>query len=330
MHNCCCETVRLNSNTGRKISKMNPLYRRFLCTCALIIGCVGIKMAVHAETAPLSIYLKMTQQHIAYTGPGTEYDPMGYVEKDTIAIVYAMTDNYWYQIYYKGQIGYISHDNVTLYTGGDGSIAGTKLTFPQGQPIIMDALGDSITAGEKLLSQSQTYAALLGEKIGAAAVYNYGFGGSAVAGIHPDRFLDRYLYMNPNANLITVFGGTNDYGFDTALGSMGDRTGETYYGGLNQLMSGLKQMYPNAEIVFITPLKRENGLKKNKYGNTLDQYAQAVINMAAFYDYRVINVYSPESLNFAGQKSVYMKDGIHPTAKAHEILAEYIYQSIFS
>lgn len=287
-------------------------------------------MTAHAESAPLSIYLKMTQQHIAYTGPGTEYDPMGYVEKDTIAIVYALTDNYWYQIYYKGQIGYINHDNVTLYMGGDGSATGTKLIFQQGQPITMDVLGDSITAGEKLSSQSQTYASLLAQKIGVTEVCNYGFCGSAVAGIHPDRFLDRYGYMNPNADLIVVFGGTNDYGFDTALGSIGDRTGDTYYGGLNQLMSGLGQMYPRAEIVFITPLKREKDFKKNKYGNTLDQYAKAVIDMASFYDYRVIDVYSPESLNFASQKAEYMKDGIHPTAKAHAILANYIYQNIFS
>ncbi len=313
----------------KDINKMNKLFRRFLYIGIVITGCMGIQMEVRAEAVPLPIYLQMEKQHIAYTGPGMEYDPMGYVAEDTIAIVYALTDNYWFQIYYKGQIGYISHDNVTLYTGGDGSVIGTKMPFKQGDPIIFDVLGDSITAGEKLSSQSQTYASLLGKKIGAT-VHNYGLGGSAVAGIHPNRFLDRYQYMDPSANLIMVFGGTNDYGFDTALGKMGDRTDETYYGGLNQLMSGLQQMYPDAEIVFITPLKREKDSKQNKYGNTLNQYVQAVMDMAMFYNYRVINVYEPEILNFASQMNLYMKDGIHPNAIAHEMLANYIYQSIFS
>ena len=66
----------------------------------------------------------------------------------------------------------------------------------------------------------------------------------------------------------------------------------------------------------------------NKYGNTLEQYAQAVISMANFYNMRVIDVYSPASLNFAGQKSTYMADGIHPNAKAHAILADYMYRHL--
>ena len=292
-----------------------------------VVGIMLIPMKTHAETVGLPVYMKTTQSHVVYAGPSTAYAPLGTLENDTIAIVYALTDNYWYQIYYKGNVGYIAHDNVKLYTGGDGSITGTKLDL-RGKQIVMNVLGDSITEGEKLSSQSQTYAALLGNKIGALAVRNYGLGGSAVAGNHPDRFLDRYVAMDPNANVIFVFGGTNDYGFDTPLGTFGDRHQETFYGGLNQLMCGLQQMYPSAEIVFLTPLRRENDGKKNKYGNTLNQYAQAVIDMAGFYNFRVLDLYTPGNLNFASQKSVYMRDGIHPSAKAHGILADYIYQQM--
>lgn len=301
--------------------------RRIGLLLAVILLCLPMK--IHAETVGLPIYIETTQAHVVYTGPSMTYTPLGILEKDTIAIVYAMTDNYWYQIYYKGKVGYISHDNIRLYTGGDGSAAGSKLNL-QGRQIIMNVLGDSITEGEKLSSQSQTYAAVLGNQMGALAVRNYGFAGSAIAGNHPDRFLDRYISMDPNANVILVFGGTNDYGFDTPLGSFGDRHQETFYGGLNQLMCGLQQMYPSADIIFLTPIRRELDGKRNKYGNTLNQYAQAVIDMAEFYNFRVLDLYTPDNLNFAGQKSVYMKDGIHPSAKAHSILADYIYNQLMN
>ncbi|MDD2970747.1 MAG: GDSL-type esterase/lipase family protein [Lachnospiraceae bacterium] len=313
-------------NKPQHKNKRTIIHRLQKIACFLFLIGMLNPMKVKAETVGLPIYIETTQAHVVYVGPSTEYAPMGILEKDTIAIVYALTDNYWYQIYYKGNVGYISHDNVRLYNGGDGSVTGTKLNL-QGKQVIMNMLGDSVTAGEKLSSQSQTYAALLGNKMGAT-VRNYGLGGSAVAGNHPDRFLDRYVAMDPNANVIFVFGGTNDWGFDTALGTFGDRHQETFYGGLNQLMCGLQQMYPSADIVFLTPLRRENDGKKNAYGNTLNQYAQAVIDMAGFYNFRVLDLYTPANLNFASQKSVYMKDGIHPSARAHSILADYIYQQL--
>ncbi|MDD3206217.1 MAG: GDSL-type esterase/lipase family protein [Lachnospiraceae bacterium] len=301
--------------------------RNYFAIGLLFLGITGISNIVHAETKALPVYITAMEQKVVYVGPGKEYNPIGYQEKDKIAIVYALTENQWYQIYYKGTVGYISPEHVKLYTGGDGSITAAPWKL-QGIPIVMNALGDSITEGEKLSSQKQTYANLLADKMGAVVINNYGLGGSCLAGIHPDRLLDRYTQMAPNANLILIMAGTNDYGFDTALGVMGDRTQETFYGGLNLLMCGLQQMYPNAEIVFATPLKREKGTKPNKYGNTLEQYAQAVISMANFYNMRVIDVYSPASLNFAGQKSTYMADGIHPNAKAHAILADYMYRHL--
>lgn len=285
---------------------------------------LSLPMKAHGETAGLHGYIETTEAHIVYAGPSAAHPPLGILEKDTIAIVYAMTDNNWYQIYYKGNVGYISNDSIREYRGDDGIVMGTNLNI-QGKQIIMNVLGDSITAGENLNSQSQTYAALLGNKIDALAVRNYGLEGSTVAGNHPNRFLDRYVAMDPDANVILVFGGTNDYGFDTPLGNFGDRHQETFYGGLNQLMCGLQQMYPTADIIFLTPLRRQNDGNKNKYGNTLYQYAQAVMDMASFYDFRVLDVYTPGGLYFVGQMPVYMKDGIHPTAKAHSILADYIY-----
>ena len=299
-----------------------------LCMVSVFIICfLGGSMKAHAETVSLPIYIETTQPHAVYAGPSTESAVIGTLSQDTKAIVYALTDNYWYQIYYEGTVGYISHENVKMYFGGNNSAASKKIAV-QGAPIMINALGDSITAGKGVSSANQTYAALLGKKMGALVVRNYGLEGSCMAGAHPLRFLDRYTAMDRNANVILVFGGTNDYGFDTPLGSYGDRMQDTFYGGINQLMCGLQQMYPEADIIFMTPVRREKDGKKNKYGNTLNQYAQAVIDMANFYDFKVVDVYTPAVLNFASQKSVYMHDGIHPDGKAHAILADYVYQQL--
>ena len=165
--------------------------KKILAVVLLLLGITTTSQKAQAETTALPVYITVTEQKVVYTGPGKEYSPIGYQEKDKIAIVYALTENQWYQIYYRGTVGYISSEHVKLYTGGDGSIAAEPWKL-QGIPIVMNALGDSITEGEKLSSQKQTYANLLADKLGAGTIHNYGLGGSCLAGIHPNRLLDRY------------------------------------------------------------------------------------------------------------------------------------------
>ena len=55
---------------------------------------------------------------------------------------------------------------------------------------------------------------------------------------------------------ITIFMGTNDYGYDTVLGSINDSSDISFYGALNVIIPALKAKYPNAKIVFVTPIHR--------------------------------------------------------------------------
>ena len=121
-------------------------------------------------------------------------------------------------------------------------------------------LGDSITEGCGTTSQENVFHGVLKENAGLAVVRNYGKGGTRIARQSeikdPDGrdydFIRRADEMDDDANLIVVFGGTNDYGNGQApLGEITDTTMFTFYGAVRVLCELLIKKYPNAKIAFI-------------------------------------------------------------------------------
>lgn len=273
-------------------------------------------------------YVSMTSEVVVRNNASENSPAIGHMKPGQVAMATGSTDNGWYQIVICGMTGYVKVSEVAVYTGGNPEAVSPKVIFPvEGGRI--DILGDSVTYGYKLVSRNNVYANTLGKKLGAV-INNYGLSGSTIAGIHPNRFLDRCLSMDATADVILVFGGTNDYGTNVTLGNYGDTSGETFYGGLNLLMCGLKQAYPDSQIVFLTPMRRLRDTKKNKVGSALSDYVSAIKQMGEFYDIPVVDLYSAPEVNFLSKRSVYMKDGLHPSDAAHGILADYIYRAIFS
>jgi len=125
-------------------------------------------------------------------------------------------------------------------------------------------LGDSITFGIGTTNTTtDSYPSLLKSSLGFQTVRNYGISGSTVAdhynttGDNP--MVNRFSEMDNNADLVVVFGGTNDYSFNAfgAFGTMDDRVNSTFYGALHLTMSGLMSKYPNKTIAWFTPLHRQ-------------------------------------------------------------------------
>ena len=70
-------------------------------------------------------------------------------------------------------------------------------------------------------------------------------------------FADGFPEMNPDADIIVVFGGTNDHGHgDAPMGTETDRTPDTFIGACHFLFSRLPNQFPGAIIVVLTPLHR--------------------------------------------------------------------------
>lgn len=204
----------------------------------------------------------------------------------------------------------------------------------------INVLGDSITEGLKLSDPKDRFTQILMEKSGAV-IRNYGISGTRIAiqqvpssDPREDRyFASRVAEMDPDADVIIVFGGTNDFGHgDAPMGTMNDRTADTFYGGLHVLYRSLIKKYPAARIVVLTPLHRvgeENprgdGCKKQD-APVLEVYVGIIRQVAAYYSLPILDLYAVSGLqpNVPIIQERYMPDGLHPNEAGHKVLAELI------
>lgn len=189
-------------------------------------------------------------------------------------------------------------------------------------------LGDSITQGtgasEKTLCYVNRFAAMTG-----AEVRNYGIGGTRIARrkvphenpVFDQDFCGRYHLMDDDADVIVVFGGTNDYGHgDAPLGKPEDRDVWSFYGACHVLFSGLIAKYPDKTIVIMTPMHRETELEKDP---GLRAFVQAEREVAEFYSIPVLDLWSNLGIcaQVPEQKNLYFKDRVHPNDAGHEKIA---------
>ncbi len=195
-------------------------------------------------------------------------------------------------------------------------------------------LGDSITEGCGLSDpDEQAFWRLLAIRDGAE-VKGYGIGGTRIArqripsveSKYDRYFSSRVPEMDPGADIVIVFGGTNDYGHgDAPLGMMSDRTEDTFFGALHCLYQSLLEKYPNALIVVLTPLHREKEEQLiNEIGirnvGTLADYVDIIRRVAAYYSLPVLDLYRYSGIqpNETGLRERYAPDGLHPNEAGHE------------
>lgn len=196
-------------------------------------------------------------------------------------------------------------------------------------------LGDSITQAANLESmedyQQYSYPTKLAEILGAEEVVNLGIGGSSIGRYWQDAFVDRYMDIPEDTDLILVMGGTND-GFclhRENVGNFEERSPRTLIGDLDELMRGLKENYPDAEVVFVTPLPNvlHDILRKDR-PELMSQrvIVDSMIALAREYEFDVIDLYDSNLLDShdAAVISNYMPDGVHCNPDGYRILAEHI------
>ncbi len=198
-------------------------------------------------------------------------------------------------------------------------------------------LGDSITEGVGVSApKTKTFHQLIAEKYGMKTARNYGISGTRFAKqIIPSEnprfdldFSGRFADMDDNAQLVVLFGGTNDFGHgDAPFGTHSDREPTTFYGACHYIMRGLLEKYPDAQIVVMTPLHRCGEQNpSSKTGKTLYEYVCAIREVAEFYSLPVIDLWASSGIQPRVDiiKQKYCPDGLHPNDAGHEKMAEYI------
>lgn len=189
-------------------------------------------------------------------------------------------------------------------------------------------LGDSITEGVGASAKEFCYVERFAAETGAIC-RNYGISGTRIArrrvpydNPNFDRdYPSRVPEMDPDADVVVVFGGTNDYGHgDAPLGEMSDRTVWTYYGALHVLFTSLIEKYPMSSIVVLTPLHREDEEARTP---VLKSFVDATRQVAEYYSLPVLDLWANAGIQprVPVMKTTYMPDGLHPNDTGHAHLA---------
>ncbi len=193
-------------------------------------------------------------------------------------------------------------------------------------------LGDSITEGVGVSSPEFKYVDVFERMFEPAEVRNYGISGTRFARqIKPTvdnprfdlDFCSRVDEMNEDADIVVVFGGTNDFGHgDAPMGCASDRTPDTFYGACHTLMSSLIERFPTAKIVFMTPLHRSSEDRSGR--PSLCEFVSVIRQVAEIYSIPVLDLYATAGIQPAleVQRKIYAPDGLHPNDAGAKRLAE--------
>lgn len=254
------------------------------------------------------------------------YETAGYLEGSKIYFF----DNY--KIYFNGY-------NFKPY------IEKEKFPIPTPTPVTnyhkMVMIGDSITAGYRATIPQYNYVNLLKEMLGINIV-NEGVYASTIAnsGNNPNISIYHRLHTNQinlsGADIIGVFGGTNDFAQSISLGSKEDVA--TVVGATQAIISEIKSKNSHAILFFVPPMWRarinSSGFEDietvtNNKNLFFREYWYAIYDVCVKNNVKILNLYHDFKIN-KDTYNYYLADGLHPNDVGYHLLADYFYNFVHS
>jgi lysophospholipase L1-like esterase len=205
-----------------------------------------------------------------------------------------------------------------------------------------NAIGDSIT--EKNLRTNKNYHDYIKDTINCT-VNNYGLSGTGwftfwnnvSEGVTNQPFYNRLDALDLNADLITVFGGTNDVagtGKQLVLGTFGDTDPVvSFYGAVDYTLKGLINKYPTRTIATFTPLPSASGTRWGETATNMVAVVDAILKVSKHYSipcldlYRTSNLYpwnDEANAYYFSPPSGAIGDRLHPNDNGHKKIADKI------
>ena len=201
-------------------------------------------------------------------------------------------------------------------------------------------LGDSITEGAAASRAENVFHQHIKRDLDLFEAVNCGIGGTRIARQKTASALPAYDIdfnrraegLDRDADLVVVFGGTNDFGHgDAPLGKWGDDTVYTFYGAYRRLLSVLCKNYAKEKVVAVTPLHRVG--EENPFGDgskktasaPLGDYVAAILKTTECMGIKTLDLWKDTQLdpNLSG-KEKYFADGLHPNDEGHALLGKKI------
>ena len=230
-------------------------------------------------------------------------------------------------------------------------------------------LGDSITEGVGV-NVEDTYWKELERNVGIVP-YSYGVSGAKVCDLIGQAEMAS-KEVGKDADAVFIFAGTNDFFLNTPVGEWyaesekavtathdadGNPVNETrryrefvfdvgtYKGSINCLMSRIREYFPTAQIVIMTPIHRAfatfgpyniqySEMYSNSIGLFFDEYVSIIKEAAGIWASELIDLYSVSGffpLNDDNAEAYFCSnetDRLHPNAEGHRRMARIIEQRL--
>lgn len=204
----------------------------------------------------------------------------------------------------------------------------------------------SLAASNRLLGKRWL---LVGDSISteSSGIASYGYGeyvskalmmqkvNIAVGGMASVYFIDEiqssWATSFGDFDVITVMIGTNDKAYGAMAGSLNDSTYQSYIENgsgslsfsarLQILYEKLRRIWPQSEIMFISPIKRYlNGYSENTYAD----FVEAMRNVCTYYQIPFINIFNTiDPFVLINRKKYFLRkngyDGTHPNNVGHTL-----------
>lgn len=137
-----------------------------------------------------------------------------------------------------------------------------------------------------------------------------------------------YSRMVPaSCDLLTIYGGINDFGRNQPLGQLGDATPDTFYGALDQMLSQTLQDHPQTAVYFISHVKigRLFFPPVNPLGLHQADYEKAIADVTAAYSVPHLSLYqSWLDFSIPEMAARYSLDTLHPNDAGQLVIARMI------
>lgn len=196
-------------------------------------------------------------------------------------------------------------------------------------------IGDSFTHGAWARPDIPSYVSRMTKYLGTTP-RNTGVGGATLAKGDDDRkFIGDQIVDVKDQDVITIFGGTNDYASNRPIGSVKDSANKvtTVCGALKYMITHLAEQNPHCKFLLITPAKSnhadwalfdKNGdYNKNKLGNTFVDYVNVIKKVGAYYGIPVLDMFREGNYNPYIFPDISL-EGLHPNAEGQERIAKTI------
>lgn len=189
---------------------------------------------------------------------------------------------------------------------------------------IWTAVGDSLT--ESNARTDLNYHDYIAEATGITVV-NQGNSGSGYAKTGQGKaFHLRIANVNPNSDVVTIFGSFNDYSAGIELGTPSDSGTETICGCINTTIDNLIAVMPAVSLGIVTPTPWD-GSNPSDPNNAHTKYADALVAICKNRSIPCLDLYRCSNLrpwSEEGRLACYSKDGgsgTHPDETGHKLIA---------